>query len=227
MDTFAKNHRVIAYSRRFAWPNQQTIKDSSALSFASHVKDLAEILKALKLEPAHVVGHSSGAFIALVIGMEHPELVRSLTLGEPPIVSLMPEFVANSGSGPLAEAFMNNELEKAVRMWANGAMEDSSAFSRLSPLDREIMMTNTQELRAIAFGTDFKPTVTCKDLEKIKTPVLLLGGDRSSFGAAIFSKMEPCLSNKEKAILPNASHGLEMENPSEFNKVVLEFIDRH
>ena len=229
IDTFTKNHRVIAYSRRFAWPNQQTIKDSSGLSFASHVKDLAELLKALKLEPAHLVGHSSGAFIALLIGMEHPELVRSLTLGEPPVMSLFPAPPQNDvyPFPKLAEAFMNNELEKAVRMWANAAMEDSSYFSRLSPLDREIMMTNTQELRAIAFGTDFKPTVTCKDLEKIKTPVLLLGGDRSSFGAAIFSKMEPCLSNKEKATLPNSSHGLEMENPSEFNKVVLEFIDRH
>ena len=27
MDEFAKNHRVIAYSRRFAYPNKQTIND--------------------------------------------------------------------------------------------------------------------------------------------------------------------------------------------------------
>jgi pimeloyl-ACP methyl ester carboxylesterase len=63
-------------------------------------------------------------------------------------------------------------------------------------------------------------------LEKIKTPVLLVGGDKPGFDE-IYSKMEPCLSNKEKAILPNTTHGLQMENPSEFNKVVLGFIDRH
>jgi pimeloyl-ACP methyl ester carboxylesterase len=224
IDTFAKNHRVIAYSRRFAWPNQQTIKDSSGLSFASHVKDLAEFLKALKLEPAHLVGHSSGAFIALLIGMEHPELVRSLTLGEPPVMSLFGDTSQNDviPFPELAEAFMNNEPEKAVKLWVNSVTD----FSRLSPLDREIAMTNTQELRAIAFGKDFKPTVTCKDLEKIKIPVLLLGGDKSSFGALIFSKMEPCLSDKEKATLPT-THGLEIENPSEFNRVVLGFIDKH
>jgi pimeloyl-ACP methyl ester carboxylesterase len=226
IDVFAKNHRVISYSRRFAWPNQQTVKDSSALSFASHVKDLAEILKALKLEPAHLVGHSSGAFIALVLGMEHPELVRSLTLGEPPVFSLLGDTAQDDVTPPffreVAEAFMNNEPEKAVKLWINGFTD----FSRLSPLDHEIAMTNTQELRAIVFGKDFKPTVTCKDLEKIKIPVLLLGGDKGSFGALIFSKMEPCLSNKEKATLPT-THGLEMENPSEFNKVVLGFIDRH
>src|SRR5688572_12478453 len=227
IDTFTKNHRVISYSRRYAWPNQQTIIDSSKHSYASHVKDLAELIKALKLEPAHLVGHSSGAFIAMLTGMEHPELVRSLILGEPPVVSLLPEFDANNPFPEDVEAFMNNEPEKAVKLWVNGATEDSSHFSRLSQFDREILMMNTQELRAIAFGTDFKPTVTCKDLEKIKIPVLLLGGDKSSFGAAIFSKMEPCLSNKEKAILLNTTHGLQMESPSEFNKVVLGFIDRH
>ena len=36
-----------------------------------------------------------------------------------------------------------------------------------------------------------------------------------------------CLSNKEIAILPNTSHGLEYENPAEFNKIVLGFIDKH
>ena len=99
-------------------------------------------------------------------------------------------------------------------------------FSRLSLLDREITMANTPDLRAIVFGKYFWPNVTCKDLEKIKTPVLLVGGDKPGFDE-IYSKMEPCLSNKEKAILPNTTHGLQMENPSEFNKVVLGFIDRH
>ncbi|GAO43218.1 putative hydrolase [Flavihumibacter petaseus NBRC 106054] len=225
IDTFAKTHRVISYSRRYAWPNQQTIIDSSKHSYASHVKDLVELIKALKLEPAHLVGHSSGAFIAMLTGMGHPELVRSLTLGEPPIVSLLPELNANRFWGPVAEAFINNEQEKAIKIFLAAGI-DSTYFSRISPFDREIAMANPQELRAAAFGQDFKPNVTCKDLEKIKTPVLLLGGDKAFSDGSIFIKMEPCLSNKEKATLPT-THGLEIENPSEFNKVVLGFIDKY
>jgi len=223
IDTFAKSHRVVAYSRRYAWPNQQTIIDSSKHAYASHVKDLAELLKALKLEPAHLVGHSSGGFIALLTGMEHPELVRSLILGEPPVVSLLPEFDANRFWGPVAEAFTNNEQEKAIRIFTTAG--DSTYPTRISQFDREIILANPQELRAAAFGKDFKPTVSCKDLEKIKIPVLLLGGDKSP-GLVFNSLMEPCLSNKEKATLPTA-HGLEIENPTEFNKVVLGFLDRH
>lgn len=230
MDTFAKNYRVIAYSRRFAWPNQQTIIDSSKHSFASHAKDLAEFLKKLNLEPVHLVGHSSGAYITLLAAIDHPELVRSLTLGEPPVMSLLPPPSPNDVN-PFAkavEAFANNEQEKAVNYFLGVVTGDSSYFSRLSQYDRELMMMNTQEARANITVENIMPPITCNDLKRINCPVLLLGGDKSpSFLHLIFNKMEPCLSNKEKATLPNTSHGLEYENPSEFNKVVLGFIDRH
>ena len=56
MDTFSKNHRVIAYSRRFAFPNKQMINDTADYSTPVHAKDLAELIKALNLEPVHLVG---------------------------------------------------------------------------------------------------------------------------------------------------------------------------
>ncbi len=72
------------------------------------------------------------------------------------------------------------------------------------------------------------PPVSCDDLRKIKTPVLLVTGDKSPlFLTSIIKELDRCLSNKEKATLPNASHGLEYENPAEFNKIVLGFIDKH
>jgi len=55
MDTFAKNHRVIAYSRRFAYPNKQVINDSADYTVVPHAKDLAEFIRALNLEPVHLL----------------------------------------------------------------------------------------------------------------------------------------------------------------------------
>ncbi|MBV9668514.1 MAG: alpha/beta fold hydrolase, partial [Nitrososphaeraceae archaeon] len=37
------------------------------------------------LAPAHIIGHSYGAFTALYVAYQHPEIVRTLVLGEPPI----------------------------------------------------------------------------------------------------------------------------------------------
>ena len=129
---------------------------------------------------------------------------------------------------PAAEAFKNNDQEKAVRIFITAVMDDSLYFSNLALRDREIMMANTLETRGSVFNKNIFPPVTCDDLKKIKIPVLLLGGGRSPlFVTSITNELDRCLSNKEKATLLNTSHGLEYENPSEFNKVVLGFIDKH
>ena len=129
---------------------------------------------------------------------------------------------------PAAEAFKNNNNEKAVKLFVGGVMGDSSFFSKLPAQGRETMMDNTLELRGFGFTKNPFPPITCDDLRKIKTPVLLLQGDRSPIlFTSIISELDRCLTNKERAVLPNASHGLEFENPAEFNKIVLGFIDKH
>jgi len=158
MDTFAKNHRVIAYSRRFAFPNKQMVNDSSDYTVIAHSKDLSEFLKALNLEPVHLVGHSYGAFTALKTTMDHPELIRSLTLGEPPVMSLLQNvsggdtmannFITKSAI-PAGEAFKNNNQEKAVSVFLAFVTGDSLYFSNLPQRVREIMMDNLTELKGV------------------------------------------------------------------------------
>jgi pimeloyl-ACP methyl ester carboxylesterase len=237
MDEFAKTHRVIAYSRRFAYPNQQTINDSAKLSVVSHAKDLAEFLKALKLGPANLCGHSYGADIALLTATDHPELVSSLILGEPFIPSLMQQVpggdtILNNfftkAFMPVVEAFKNNNNEEGVKAFINGVMGDSLYYNNLSQRDRDIMMANFHEIKGVLFGKDNFPLVGCDDVKKIKTPVLLLKGDKSPIiFSLMIEELNRCLSNREVATLKNTSHGLEYDSPAEFNKTVLAFIDRH
>lgn len=236
MDTFAKNHRVIAYSRRFAYPNKQVINDSADYTVIPHAKDLVEFIKALNLEPIHLVGHSYGAFTSLLTTIDHPELIRSLTLGEPPVMSLLQDVSEGDtirdnfikGIIPAAEEFRNNNNEKAVTVFLSGVMGDSSFFSKVPRQGRDIIMNNTLELRGYVLTKDSSPSITCDHLKKIKKPVLLLKGDRSPlFFTSIISEIDRCLENKERATLPNSSHGLELENPLEFNKIVLAFINNH
>jgi pimeloyl-ACP methyl ester carboxylesterase len=237
MNEFAKNHRVIAYSRRFAYPNKQVINDSADLTVISHSKDLSEFLKILNLGQAHLVGHSFGANTILFTAIEHPELVRSLTLGE----AFTPSLLLNASGGdtilnnfitsafvPVAEALKNNDNEKVVNALMTGVMGDSLYFSKLPQKNREIMMANTVELGGITFGKNIFSPVACDDLKKIKVPVLLLNGDNSPLiFSSVIKELDHCLSNKEKATLPNSSHGLEYDNPDEFNKIVLHFINKH
>ena len=236
MDDFAKNHRVISYSRRFAYPNKQLIADSTQLTVASHSGDLAQFLKAMNLGKADLVGHSYGADIALLVAIEHPELVNRLVLAEPFIPSLMQgvqggdtivsNFIAKAFM-PAVEAVKNNNNEKVTDALIAGVMGDSLYFSRLPQKDRENMIANVHEIKGVLFIKDAFPAVTCDDVKKITAPVLLVKGDKSPvIFSLMVNELKRCLSKADIATLANTTHGLEYESPDKFNKAVLEFIDK-
>jgi pimeloyl-ACP methyl ester carboxylesterase len=90
IDKFAQAYHVISYSRRYAYPNQWIGNGGDDNTIPNNVVDLVElIIKRLSLGPAHIIGHSYGAFIALYLAFEHPDLVKKLVLGEPPVISLL------------------------------------------------------------------------------------------------------------------------------------------
>ena len=237
IDTFAKNHRVIAYSRRYAYPNKQVNNDSADYTPAIHAKDLATFIKTLNVGPVHLVGHSYGAYTALLTTIDHPELVKTVMLGEPPVMPLLQNIPGgdtigrnfmSSSISPAAEAFRAGNNEKGVSVFIGGVTGDSSFFSKLPPEVKNMVMTNVLELRGIALSKNVFPPVSCDDLKKIKTPVLVMTGEKTQpLFSIINEELSRCLVNKEKVILSNATHGLEMENPADFNKIVLAFINKH
>jgi pimeloyl-ACP methyl ester carboxylesterase len=236
LDTFAQHHRVISYSRRLSYPNSQSDNDSTDVTTAAHARDLAELLKVLNLGPVHLVGHSAGGSIALFTTMEHPELVRSLVLAEGVVPSLLKnvpygDSVLNSfyvkTIKPATEAFKSSNDEKGVSLFINGVMGDSLYFNNLSRHIQDNMMTNVVETKHNILYANSSPEVTCNDLGKIKVRVLLITGEKSiSFFRLMNDELYRCLNNRERATILNAAHGLEYEMPSEFNKVVLGFIDK-
>ena len=70
--------RVIAYDRRgFGASPRDALFDQRL--FHRDADDLAALLRELDAAPAHLVGHSDGATVALVTAALHPELVASAT----------------------------------------------------------------------------------------------------------------------------------------------------
>ena len=203
MDTFAKHHRVIAYSRRYAYPNRQVSNDSADYTPAIHAKDLAELIKSLNVGPVHLVGHSYGAYTALLTTMEHPELVKTVMLGEPPVMPLLQNvpggdtiitnFMSASIS-PAATAFKSGNNERGVSVFIGGVTGDSSFFSKMPAEAQSMVMSNVLELRGIALSKNIFPPVSCDDLKKIKTPVLIMTGERTLLlFSAINEELSKCL----------------------------------
>ena len=81
VESLARSFRVIRYDRR---GHSRSQYGPAAAPRRRDEDDLAELIEALGLGPAHLVGTSYGAAISLALAIRRPELVRSVLAHEPP-----------------------------------------------------------------------------------------------------------------------------------------------
>jgi non-heme chloroperoxidase len=242
IDKFAQCYHVISYSRRYAYPNQWIGNgdDNDNNTIPNNVADLVElIIKRLNLGPAHIVGHSYGAFIALYLAFEHPDLVRTLVLGEPPVISLLkgnPQYYTkdvdmireNAFKHSLVqEAIRRGETEKAVRIFLDGVNGKEGFFYQVPSQARAMIMDNVKSLGGEL--TSISQRFTFEDAQRVTVPTLLVKGEQSpKFLHHIIDILASSLPNNELTTIPEESYELgRMEKPEVFNTSVLEFLSKY
>lgn len=240
MEPLSEQHRVISYSRRYHYPNPWP-QDVSSFSAMVHANDLAAFIQALQLDQVHLIGHSYGALTALLVARDHPERVRSLTLGEPPLPSLgaaspqgdslFQAFMEHSII-PSRKAFQRGNVEDGVRRFLNGVLEEG-AYEQLPPDAHFYMLENARELRGEMIGMDAKgkaffPSVTCEEAGNIHIPTLIVDGERSpKMLSLVNDALERCLPDQDRVMIPGASHDLKIQEPPVFTNNVLPFLAEH
>lgn len=230
----SKQYRVIAYSRRYHYPNPW-LGDGSDYSPSLHAADLVALIKALKLGRVRLVGHSYGGVVAAVAARDNPELVRSLILAEPPLGSLLAQNPEAESLPPATflddaqQAFQQGNMEGGLRIFLDGAI-GKGTFDQMAPTVRRVVLDNARALKAqlSAPRSLWMPAFRCEDARRIQAPTLLVVGERSpKFYLLVADELQKCLPRSERAVVPRSSHGVEYENPSAFNEIVLEFLTRH
>jgi len=233
---FAERYRTVSYSRRYHWPNDQPPAGAAYVA-AQHASDLGALIESLGLAPARVVGSSYGAMTALTCAVARPELIRSLVLGEPPLLpwlarlpdgaALLDSFLATAFR-PAAEAFERGEAEVGVRSFINGVI-GAGAFDRLPPEARAMMLDNAAAMRAETTTPPerYFPALSTDDVGRLPMPVLLVEGEASPhmFGL-ITDELARALPAAERLTIPAASHGMHAQNPAAYNAAVLAFLSK-
>lgn len=236
LDTFATKYRVIAYSRRYAWPNDNPLSDTLDYSAGRHAKDLAQLIKTLNLGPAHLVGHSWGGYTVLKTAIDHPELVKSMVLGEPPVQAL----IAGSKEGdsliadfnnncmkPAAEFFAQQQKDSAVATFVAGVMGSKDVYGAVPEEVRKRWLMNTTESEGFLITDSWTP-VSANEVKQLKIPTLLVYGEYSPvYLTKITDTLHTLLPSNTLKMSPKASHGLQGENPKDFNAMVLNFLNKH
>jgi pimeloyl-ACP methyl ester carboxylesterase len=197
------------------------------------------LIEGLHLAPAHVVGSSYGAYTALVLALERPELVRSLVLGEPPILPFLLRSPAGDSlrrafeSGvlePARAAFRRGDSVEALRRFYDGLSGTPGRFDNLAPAARAALLRGAFALRRelLADPREYMPTPGCAELGRIAAPVLLLTGERSPrMFHIITDELARCLNTETVAVVPGAGHLMHASNPSAYNQVVLQYLLSH
>ena len=236
IETFAERYHVVSYSRRAFYPNPWPPDYRAAMM--QHVEDLVGLISHLELERTHLVANSYGGYVCLNMAVQHGELVRTLTLAEPPVQPLlarlpggaeMLEEVRRRAWVASKEAFGRGDLEEGVRKFLDGAV-GQGILDAMPPKVRDAMMKNAPEMSAatLADYDVFMPDFSCEDARKIKAPTLLLrGGDSPRMYYLINDELARCIPHAEQALIPDAAHVLHNHNPEEHNRVVLAFLARH
>lgn len=246
LDGFSGEHRVIAYSRRYHRPNAR-IRDDADYSMLEHVDDLRELLTGLRLGPVHLVGHSYGAFVALLLAIRDPARVRTLALTEPPALTLFTSTRPRPaellrvlltrpraavaifrfgafGMEPATRAARRGDLEAATRV-SGRAVLGRDAYDRLSEERLDQARDNT--IAAEFTGSGFPPLPDA-DVRGVRIPTLLVGGARSpAFFARILDRLEELLPHAERVRIEGASHIVHEDQARAYNEAVLDFLGRH
>lgn len=235
LSVLAKNYRVIAYSRQNHFPNA-TSKDGLPDGAADvHGENLAAILTELGVKRAHIVAHSSGAHAALFFAANHPEMVRTLVINEPPAAALLAG--APGGADVLKqwgvrfssarEAFQKDDIDAGLRLFAE-AIGGPGTYDRRSESDRKMMSDNALSAVADAITTRPRPVFTCDMAKRISAPTLVTNGERSpEFFHRIVDELERCLPQRTRVTIPGSSHTVPGEAPHAYDEAVLAFIASH
>ena len=235
---FAQGYRVLVYSRRYHPPNPP-VEDNETYSPKLHAEDLAALLLTLDVAPAHIVGSSYGAYVALALARAHPELVRSLVLAEPPMFPLL------SGSelgDSVRRAFFTNALDPArralahgdsvagIRMFYDGLSGGFGRFDHLPTAARANLLAHSFEFRRemLANREQYLPTISCAELGRVATPTLLLRGDRSPRAFQLIDdELARCMQSDTTVVIPASGHPVHSGNPAYYNQVVLRYLAVH
>jgi pimeloyl-ACP methyl ester carboxylesterase len=228
----SEDYHTVTYSRRAHFPNPWP-ENYDACDAEVHAADMAALIEALELGPVHLVAHSIGGVAALLMATRRPELVRSLVLGEPPLLpwlggtsegdDLLTAHAA-SATEPAQAAFRQGDQEEGVRRFLNGVI-GAGAFDRIPPAVRGPLLDNAPEL-GIQVATSPEmlfSSLRPDDLRQLQVPVLFLRGERSPrmFGL-IIAALRAALPQTEVAQIPGVSHDL--SNPPVIVEVIRAFL---
>jgi len=229
---FRNRYRCITFNAR-GYPPSDVPKDLAQYSQERARDDIRAVLDALKVDKAHIVGLSMGAFAALHFGFAYPARALSLVIagcGYGAAPEARAQFVAEAEAA--ARTFEEQGMAKAAQAYAlgptrvqfqnkdpDGWKEFAAQLAEHSAEGAALTMRGVQKRRRSLYELVNK-------MKALTVPTLILTGDED------WPCLEPALLMKRTipaaglAVVPNTGHTINLEEPDAFNAHLADFFQK-
>jgi pimeloyl-ACP methyl ester carboxylesterase len=190
--------------------------------------DLLQVLDHLRIDRAHLIGHSLGGQLAIDFALAHAPRVASLVLVGAPPSGMVPTAEESKAIADIFAAVKSGD-EAILKAWLAHPMWSASQDR---PDVLKVLESSTRRSLA-AFRMSRQPFLpvdqpAIKRLRDITAPTLVVVGDRDlpslRQAAVLLGREIPGATTK---VVPGADHALPIGWAKEFNAAALEFLTRY
>jgi pimeloyl-ACP methyl ester carboxylesterase len=231
MRYFSRLHRCVTYSQR-GYPPSDVPQAAERYSQDIFRDDVIALMDALKIDKAHVVGHSMGGATALHVGIKYPQRCISVTAagtgyGSFPDVERREE--AKAASRETAKMFAAQDIKTSAATYAEsptrlpykykdprGYAEFARMLSEHSAHGHAMTMANLQAKRPTLWEMEAA-------LKQFKPPLLVIVGDEDEpcIDPSVFLKRT--VPTAGLLVIPRSGHTINSEEPAAFNAALADF----
>lgn len=221
IDAFSENYRVIAPDLR-GHGNSSKPELDKEYGIELCAEDNVLLLQELGISRCAIVGFSMGGAVAFEMVVKNPDLVSKLI-----IVNTAPDF---NDLGEMGEEMIRERtkilktvgVEPLAKQIAGGMFpEDDQEELRNAFFERA--RKNPVDAYYNSFITLMQWGIGGK-IENIKVPALVIASDLDYTPVSLKETYAKRMKNARVAVVKNSRHGVTMDQPEQFNKIILNFL---
>ncbi len=232
-EVFARQYTVVRYDMR-GWGD--SAQEQAEPPFSPR-QDLLSLLDYLNIQKTSLLGLSGGGTLALDFTLEHPDTVDALILvasglsGYPQRMTETIRAFIGQYYGALQQKDIASAVEATVRFWTDGPRRrpeqvSAQARARITAMSTQHIQRHGDLMAHQQHMLPLEPPALNR-LAEVKVPALIVVGDVDMPETLeIADTLEQGIAGAKKVVIPGTAHHPNMEKPEEFNRVVVDFLNR-